>query len=200
MYHVWPISEHFIAWVTWWQVTGMLSLAEHWQSRQVLSNHVCAHSVISIWHMICLQHLGRACSGQSRSITVLLINHVIQMPQCLLGFVNHDYWNSYIFMETNAFENDRYVDHQAYHINLSAGLIQLVSPWTKWLPFLQTTFQMHFHEWKICIYIWISLNFVHKGSIDSKWPLVQVMAWRWVGSKPLPESMLILFTNAFMRH
>ena len=32
-----------------------------------------------------------ACSGQSRSTSVLPINHMIQMPQCLLGFVNHDY-------------------------------------------------------------------------------------------------------------
>ena len=38
-----------------------------------------------------LQHLARACSEQSRSTTVLPINHVIQMPQCLSGFVNHDY-------------------------------------------------------------------------------------------------------------
>ena len=59
-----------------------------------LSNHVCAHSVMSMWHVVCLQHLARASSEQSRSTTVLPINHVIQMPQCLSGFVNHDYWHS----------------------------------------------------------------------------------------------------------
>ena len=74
-----------------WHVTCMLSLAEHWQGRRALSNHVCAHSVISMWHVVCLQHLARACSEQSRLTTVLPINHVIQMPQCLSGFVNHDY-------------------------------------------------------------------------------------------------------------
>ena len=79
------------AWAIRWHVTCMLSLAEHWQSRRALSNHVCAHSVISMWHVVCLQHLARACSEQSRSTTVLPINHVIQMPQCLSGFVNHDY-------------------------------------------------------------------------------------------------------------
>ena len=77
-------------WVIRWQLTGMLSMAQHWHSRRALSNHVCAHSAISIWHMICLQHLARACSEQTRSTTVLPINHVIQMPQCLSGFVNHD--------------------------------------------------------------------------------------------------------------
>ena len=44
-----------------------------------------------MWHVVCLQHLARACSEQSRSTTVLPINHVIQMPQCLSGFVNRDY-------------------------------------------------------------------------------------------------------------
>ena len=79
------------AWVIRWHVTCMLFLAEHWQGRRALSNNVCAHSVISMWHVVCLQHLARACSEQSRSTTVLPINHVIQMPQCLSGFVNHDY-------------------------------------------------------------------------------------------------------------
>ena len=79
------------AWVIRWHVTGMLSLAEHWHGRRALSNHVCAHSVISMWHVIFLQHLARACSEQFRSTSVLPINHVIQMPQCLSGFVNHDY-------------------------------------------------------------------------------------------------------------
>ena len=79
------------AWVIRWHVTCILSLAEHRQGRRALSNHVCAHSVISMWHVACLQHLARACSEQSRSTTVLPINHVIQMPQCLSGFVNHDY-------------------------------------------------------------------------------------------------------------
>ena len=79
------------AWVIRWHVTCMLSLAGHWQGRRALSNHVCAHSVISIWHVVCLQHLARASSEQSRSTTVLSINHVILMPQCLSGFVNHDY-------------------------------------------------------------------------------------------------------------
>ena len=81
------------AWVIRWHVTCMLSLAGHWQGRRALSNHVCAHSVISMWHVVCLKHLARASSEQSRSTTVLSINHVIQMPQCLSGFVNHDYWD-----------------------------------------------------------------------------------------------------------
>ena len=92
MYLAWPIPERFMLGVIRWHVTCMLSLAEHWQGRRALSNHVCAHSVIPMWHVVCLQHLARAGSEQSRSTTVLPINHVIQIPQCLSGFVNHDYY------------------------------------------------------------------------------------------------------------
>ena len=51
-----------------------------------------------------------------------------------------------------------------------------------------------------CISIQISLKFVPRGTIDNKWALVQVMAWRWIGDRALPESMLIQFTNAYLRH
>ena len=91
MYLAWPIPERFMLGVIRWHVTCMLSLAGHWQDRRALSNHVCAHSVIPMWHVVCLQHLARASSEQSRSTTVLPINHVIQIPQWLSGFVNHDY-------------------------------------------------------------------------------------------------------------
>ena len=40
------------AWVIRWHVTGMSSLAEHWHGWRALSNHVCAHSVIAMWHVI----------------------------------------------------------------------------------------------------------------------------------------------------
>ena len=43
---------------------------------------------------------------------------------------------------------------------------------------------------KFSISNWISRNFVPKGLIDNKSMLVQVMAWRRTGDKPLPEPML----------
>ena len=78
-------------WVIQWHVTGMLWLAEHWQGWRALSNHFCAYAVISVWHVVCLQHFPRACSEQSRSTSILPFNHLIQMPECLSGLVNHDY-------------------------------------------------------------------------------------------------------------
>ena len=50
------------------------------------------------------------------------------------------------------------------------------------------------------ISIKISLKFIPKGPIDNKLVLVQVMAWRQTGDKPLSEPMLTQFTDAYMRH
>ena len=50
------------------------------------------------------------------------------------------------------------------------------------------------------ISIKISLTFVPRSPIDNKPALVQVMAWRRIGDKPLPEPMMAQFTDAYMRH
>ena len=52
----------------------------------------------------------------------------------------------------------------------------------------------------ICILIRISLKFVPTVPIDNKWTLVQVMAWRRTGDKPLSELMLTQFADVYMRH
>ena len=50
------------------------------------------------------------------------------------------------------------------------------------------------------ILIQISLKFIPRGPVDIKPALVQVMAWRQTGDKPLPEPMLTQYTDAYMRH
>ena len=44
------------------------------------------------------------------------------------------------------------------------------------------------------------MKFVPKGLIYNKSALDQVMVWRRTGDEPLPEPMLIQFTDAYMRH
>ena len=61
-------------------------------------------------------------------------------------------------------------------------------------------FQMHFLNENDQILIQISLKFVPRNPIDNIPALVQVMAWRQTGAKPLPELMLTRFTEANMRH
>ena len=46
----------------------------------------------------------------------------------------------------------------------------------------------------------ISLKFVPRSPIDNKPALVQVMACRLTGDKPLPKPMLTHFTDIYMRH
>ena len=48
--------------------------------------------------------------------------------------------------------------------------------------------------------IQISLKFVPKSPINNMPTLVQIMAWRRTGDKPLPEPMITQFTDAYMRH
>ena len=59
---------------------------------------------------------------------------------------------------------------------------------------------MHFMNETFSILIRISLKFDPKGPTDNKSVLVQVMAWRRTGDKPLPEPMLAQFAEAYMRH
>ena len=60
-------------------------------------------------------------------------------------------------------------------------------------------FKSIFNE-SVWISITISLKFILRGPIDYKSALVQVMAWHRTGEKPLPESMLTQFTDAYIRH
>ena len=50
-----------------------------------------------------------------------------------------------------------------------------------------------------CIFL-ISLKFVAKGQINNIPALVQVMAWRRPGDKPLSEPMGVQSIDAYMRH
>ena len=61
-------------------------------------------------------------------------------------------------------------------------------------------FKCIFLNENIRISIQISLKIIPKSLIDHKSALVQVMAWRRIGDKPLPEIMMTQFTDAYMRH
>ena len=46
----------------------------------------------------------------------------------------------------------------------------------------------------------ILLKFIARSPIDNKPSLVQVMAWHWIGNKPIPEPMTTQFTDTYMQH
>ena len=45
-----------------------------------------------------------------------------------------------------------------------------------------------------------ALKFLSRSPIDNKQALVQVMAWRRIGDKPLPDPMPTQFTDIYMWH
>ena len=66
--------------------------------------------------------------------------------------------------------------------------------------FADDTFKHIFMNENLCIFIRITLKFVPKGLIDNKSVLVQVMACRLLGAKPLPKPMTTQFIDAYMLH
>ena len=52
----------------------------------------------------------------------------------------------------------------------------------------------------VWISIKISLKFVPTGPINNIPALVQVMAWRRPGGKPLSEPMMVKFNDTYMSH
>ena len=66
--------------------------------------------------------------------------------------------------------------------------------------FADDIFKRIFLNENIRILVQFSLKFVPKGSIDKIPALVQIMAWRRIGDKPLSEPMLTQFTDAYMGH
>ena len=61
-------------------------------------------------------------------------------------------------------------------------------------------FKYIFFNENVWILIKISLKFVPKGPIDNIPALVQIMARRRTGDKPLSESNVDYCTDAYMRH
>ena len=66
--------------------------------------------------------------------------------------------------------------------------------------FADDLFKYIFLNENMWISIKISLKFVPKVPINNISVLVQVMAWRRSGDKPLSEPMLVCCTDAYMRH
>ena len=62
--------------------------------------------------------------------------------------------------------------------------------------FRRRHFHMHFRECKVLYSDYILPMFV----INNVPALVQIMAWRRSGAKPLSEEMLTQFCDAYMRH
>ena len=66
--------------------------------------------------------------------------------------------------------------------------------------FADNVFKCNFLNENVWIPIKISLKFVPKGPINNIPALVQIVAWRRTGNKPLSEPMMAQFNDTYMRH
>ena len=80
---------------------------------------------------------------------------------------------------------------QVWWINHLSNKINTLRPRQNGRRFADDTFKRIFLNENIRISIKISLNFVPKGPINNDPALVQIMAWRRSGDKPLSESMMV---------
>ena len=80
---------------------------------------------------------------------------------------------------------------QNWIIHLFTILINTLRPRQNGRRFADDTFKRIFFNENIRILIKISLKFVPKGPINNNPTLVQIMAWRRPGDKPLSEPMMV---------
>ena len=100
-----------------------------------------------------------------------------------------------LFLETCHILPDIYQKCQDSEFSLLVTL-NLSPPGQNGRHFADDIFHRIFFNENARISIKISLKFVHKGPIHNIPALVQIMAWRRPGDKPLSEPMLNQFTNA----
>ena len=99
--------------------------------------------------------------------------------------------------------------HSRYHSWSCVSINSVTSPKDQWVNTLRPRQNgRHFPDIFKCIFLnenlWISikisLKFVHKGPINNTPALLQTMAWRRTGDKPLSEAMVVCSTDAYMRY
>ena len=148
-------------------------------------------------HEVSISHLymrGMGCRSLLQSPTKVLPLHLLS---CAQYFVIHDRDLSRVYSTTmlhpkmgSCVKTMRCPTQQDGQL-LQAGFFNTLRPRQNGCRFADDTFKTHFLEKKIRISIKISLKFVPKGPINNNPALVQTMAWRRSGDKPLSEPMMV---------
>ena len=84
--------------------------------------------------------------------------------------------------------------------NITHDIFNSSPPGQNGRHFADDIFKRLFLDGNIWILNTISLKYVPWDARNNMSALVQIMAWRRPGDKPLSEPMLIQFTDAYMRH
>ena len=120
---------------------------------------------------------------------ISIVNVMSHSRQWLHFYKIHTWWTSH---HANIFVSVYYIIPYWGFIVRLAGLwwVNRLRPGQNGRRFADDTLKCIFLNENDRISIKISLKFVPKGSINNILALVQKMAWRWPGDKPLSESMM----------
>ena len=112
----------------------------------------------------------------------------------LLGYITCTRWLLFI----NKRDNRNHIDCAS--IIYIICVVNTLRPRQNDRHFADDTFNRIFLNENVRISFQILLKFVPKGPINNIPALVQIMAWRQPGDKPLSEPMMTQFNDVFMRH
>ena len=109
-----------------------------------------------------------------------------------IRFIKYKYKYKYIFPEFQIQIHRQKSDQTQIQIQIPLIKYKERNTNTQWgrdkiAAILQMTYQNLLYCKKIVLFIQISLKIVSKGPIYNKHTLMQIMAWRWVGNKPLSD-------------
>ena len=95
------------------------------------------------------------------------------------------------FFKSIVFNENVWITIKSSQKSVSKGAINSLRPRQNRRHFADNVFKCNFLNENVWIPIKISLKFVSKGPINNIPALVQIMAWRRTGDKPLSESMMV---------
>ena len=114
-----------------------------------------------------------------------------------LGCVNHDKASIFQTLAMVGFQILQVIENISYVMSLYAsnmrGIVSIntLRPWQNGRHFADDTFKPIFLNENIQISIKTSLKFVSKVPINNVPALIQIMAWRRPGDKPLSQQMMV---------
>ena len=98
-------------------------------------------------------------------------------------------------LKLNGFQDEAWTHQKLHHWSLThwgpnkmAAISQTFSNAFSWMKMLEFWFKFH---WSL--FLRFEFTILHTA-------LVQIMAWRWLGDKPLSEPTMVWFTDAYMCH
>ena len=163
------------------------------------------YTVTGIFSTIFCQCHGRRCPGFSRclrKITDAFLEYAFKEMK--------ENWNIHFHVSSKNVRINFLQYHRASKIYFSVFYVMHTAfmcdylnssiPGQNWTQFWQTAFSNKF-SWMKMVEFRIKCHCIFPRSpIDNTLAMVQVMAWRRTGDKPLPEPMMAQLTNAYMRH